>query len=56
MMARTIKCLCSERDRQQWGPVLRPIALYIIEERMIFSPNRSHPRVKREGMLWRIVH
>jgi hypothetical protein len=27
----------------------------IIEERMILSPNRSHPRVKPEGMLWRIM-
>jgi hypothetical protein len=24
-----------ERDQQMWNPVLRPIALHIIEERMI---------------------
>jgi len=27
MMAQAIKCLCPERDQQEWGPVLRPIAL-----------------------------
>src|SRR6202158_5239063 len=30
------------RDQQKWAPVLRPIARQLIEERMIFSPNRSH--------------
>jgi len=31
-----------ERDQQKWIPVLRPIALYLFEERMIFSPNRPY--------------
>jgi hypothetical protein len=26
---------------QKWKPVLRPIALYIIEERMMFSPGAN---------------
>jgi hypothetical protein len=32
----------TERDQQKWKPVLRPIALLFIEERMILAPNRAH--------------
>jgi hypothetical protein len=52
----------AERDQQKWNPVLpdKRLRLFrdralILKKRMILSPNRSHPRVKPEGMLWRIV-
>jgi hypothetical protein len=41
MLAPAIKCLCLGLDPQKWNPVLRPIALYIIEERMMFSPGAN---------------
>jgi hypothetical protein len=44
-----------ERDQQKWAPVLRPIAVLNIQSAHDSSPNRSHPRVKPEGMLWRIM-
>jgi hypothetical protein len=44
-----------QRDQQKWEPVLRPIALKNMNWRMNLSPNRSHPRVKPEGMLWRFM-
>jgi hypothetical protein len=31
-----------ERDQQKWEPVLRPIALQFLNERIIWSANRLH--------------
>src|SRR3954454_24131060 len=56
---RSAKCGASnqKRDQQKLSPILRPIALLILKECMIFSPSRSYfggsCGVRKQSRMWR---
>src|SRR6266568_8019207 len=39
----------------QTSAAAEAVVLPLLSERMILSPNHSHPRIKSEGGLWRIM-
>jgi hypothetical protein len=55
MAGREMRRVQLTRDQQKWKPVLRPIALQTIERAYDLFANPVHPRVKPEGMFWRIT-
>jgi hypothetical protein len=55
MAFRQMRRVQLKRGQQKLNPVLRPIALYTIERAHDLIAKPPHPRVKPEGMLWRIM-